>query len=181
MTRSLEKENTMSYEEKIEKIRAGNSHWFTRSDDSPLSSEERRNSKGLQYFPVDPKYRIHTRIDEYKEKQTIQIATSTGEIKDYIVHGKIDFEIDSMIYSLNVYQNMEGKHYFIPFRDKTSGISTYGAGRYLDFQIHGDKMIMDFNLSYNMTCAYSDNYSCTLVPLENYLAVEIKAGEKKYR
>ena len=44
----------------------------------------------------------------------------------------------------------------------------------------GNTIVIDFNLSYNPYCAYSYKYSCPKVPLENDLAIEIKAGVKKF-
>ena len=70
---------------------------------------------------------------------------------------------------------------FIPFKDKTSGNMTYASGRYLDvIQSGKDRIIIDFNLAYNPYCAYNSNYKCLIVPEENMLDEEIKAGEKAY-
>jgi uncharacterized protein (DUF1684 family) len=75
---------------------------------------------------------------------------------------------------------------FVPFRDKTSGDETHGAGRYLDLEperhLTADgTWILDFNEAYNPWCAYSDAYACPLVPPENWLPVPVWAGEKEYR
>jgi hypothetical protein len=43
------------------------------------------------------------------------------------------------------------------------------------------EFLVDFNKAYNPFCAYTDTYSCPLPPRENWLEVEIKAGEKKYK
>ena len=74
---------------------------------------------------------------------------------------------------------------FIPFRDQTGGKETYGAGRYIDIDpdkhINADgKWILDFNVAYNPWCAYSESYTCPIVPTENWLKVPINAGEKNY-
>jgi uncharacterized protein (DUF1684 family) len=75
---------------------------------------------------------------------------------------------------------------FIPFRDATSGRETYGAGRYLDLdpawnRTAGGKWILDFNRAYNPWCAYTEAYTCPVVPKENWLSVPVRAGEKDYR
>jgi uncharacterized protein (DUF1684 family) len=76
-----------------------------------------------------------------------------------------------------------GHYLFVPFRDKTCGHESYAAGRYLDLSIPEgtDSVWLDFNKSYNPYCAYADRWSCPLVPFENWLDVNIRAGEKKYR
>jgi uncharacterized protein (DUF1684 family) len=40
--------------------------------------------------------------------------------------------------------------------------------------------VIDFNYAYNPYCAYSEEYVCPLPPRENWLGVEIRAGEKSY-
>ncbi|MFB6175620.1 MAG: DUF1684 domain-containing protein, partial [Halobaculum sp.] len=35
-----------------------------------------------------------------------------------------------------------------------------------------------FNEAYNPFCAYADAYECPLVPVDNWLDVPIRAGEK---
>jgi len=37
---------------------------------------------------------------------------------------------------------------------------------------------IDFNLSYNPYCAYTHSYSCAIPSKEDYLDIEINAGEK---
>jgi len=44
----------------------------------------------------------------------------------------------------------------------------------------GHKVTIDFNKAYNPYCAYNYEYSCPIVPLENNLNIEIKAGVKKF-
>ena len=74
---------------------------------------------------------------------------------------------------------------WVPFRDKTSGKETYGAGRYLDLEPERQrtaegKWILDLNRAYNPWCAYSEAYTCPFIPPENWLEVPIRAGEKRY-
>jgi uncharacterized protein (DUF1684 family) len=74
---------------------------------------------------------------------------------------------------------------FLPFRDKTSGKETYGAGRYLDmYGTPDDNYVLDFNFAYNPLCPFDlfdeRKYDCPLSPTENWLmTVEIRAGEMK--
>lgn len=74
--------------------------------------------------------------------------------------------------------------FFVPFKDLTNGAETYSAGRYLYVRLPKTEAdaILDFNLAYNPNCAYGNkDYSCTLPPKENFLQVEIKAGELKFK
>ncbi len=75
---------------------------------------------------------------------------------------------------------------FLPFADATSGRETYGGGRYLldtiksaDLGVAADgRTVLDFNFSYNPSCAYSDRYVCPLSPRQNRLPASIRAGER---
>jgi uncharacterized protein (DUF1684 family) len=71
--------------------------------------------------------------------------------------------------------------YFLPFRDRTSGHETYGAGRYVEVAPARDgRVVVDFNYAYNPNCAYSPDWSCPLPPPENWLKVPLEAGEKNF-
>ncbi len=76
---------------------------------------------------------------------------------------------------------------FLPFRDGTSGIETYAAGRYLldtakSADLGGDRergsLILDFNFAYQPSCAFDPRWACPLAPPENRLDLAIRAGER---
>ena len=76
---------------------------------------------------------------------------------------------------------------FLPFRDATSGVETYGAGRYLidaakSADLGGDPIrgtvICDFNFAYQPSCAFDPQWACPLAPPENRLDLPIRAGER---
>ena len=72
---------------------------------------------------------------------------------------------------------------FIPFGDATSGLTSYGGGRYMDFtlaDIKDNTLVIDFNKAYNPYCAYTIGYNCPIPPKENLLTEAINAGEKNY-
>ena len=103
----------------------------------------------------------------------------------YRKYGTLTFKINDTICSLTVYQNLDlikrkgfENYLFLPFKDLTSEVTTYGGGRYLDIDIQKrSQWKIDFNLAYHPYCAYSERYSCPIVPKENKLAVQINAGE----
>lgn len=87
-----------------------------------------------------------------------------------------------------MYQNLDlikkpgfKDYLFLPFTDMTCGDESYLGGRYIDMKMPTSKWItIDFNKAYNPYCVYNDNYSCPIVPSENHLDIEIKAGVKKF-
>ena len=110
----------------------------------------------------------------------IRVPTSDEREKVYTTHGKVAFEVDGEPVQLTLYDTGH-PGLFIPFRDTTSGQTTYGAGRYLDIAHNDDGTVtIDFNLAYNPSCVYSDGWSCPIPPMNNWLPVPIEAGEKMY-
>lgn len=76
---------------------------------------------------------------------------------------------------------------FLPFRDATSGLETYGAGRYLldaakSADLGGDlstgRLVLDFNFAFQPSCAFDPRWACPLAPPENRLDVRVEAGER---
>lgn len=167
------------YIDAIEAERAEKDRFFRASPYSPL--EERASFTGLNYYPPDPAWRFELPLHEAEQVEELTIQTSTGDEQTYYRAGTIEFEVEGQAARLAVYKSPHHDELFIPFRDATSSQETYGAGRYLEpVELAGGKLLVDFNLAYNPYCAYSEHYSCPLPPLENWLKVPIRAGEKAY-
>jgi len=153
---------------------------------SPIPSEDRAKFKGLDYFPPDPAYRFELELHEHKEKRVVRIAYTKGQEQDFLRWGEFRFKVGDKEQAIQAYKSDPAEErLFILFRDATSGKETYGAGRYLDLEpgshrTANGKWILDFNKAYNPWCVYSENYTCPLVPQENWLDMSIHAGEKEY-
>ena len=144
-------------------------------------AETRTHFKGLEYYPIDPKWRVEARFEAYHPPKKIPITDVTGMTSDNISPGALIFEVDGKEYRLDPILEEGSDEYFLIFRDATSRDTTYPAGRYLyAAQAKEGKTIVDFNKAYNPPCAFSDFATCPLPPLQNRLAVRIEAGEKKY-
>lgn len=163
--------------------------FFTHHPQSPIPQNMREEFRGLNYFPVNPSYRFLCRLNRYPSPASVRMMTSTGEERDYLKVGYIQFIIEGKTQTLQAYKagrehNHEGERetLFIPFKDATSGKETYGAARYLEIEeAEGGVFLVDFNKAYNPYCAYSEAYSCPLPSGENWLEGAIKAGEKKFK
>jgi len=161
---------------------------FSDSTTSPLPKEDLLHFKGLEFFPVDPAYSIEADFQITPGSETFKMPMSKERIVWYRKYGVAKFTLKGKEFSLAVYQNQdlvkkEGyeDYLFLPFKDLTNGIETYGGGRYIDLRIpDGDKILIDFNKAYNPYCAYNYKYSCPIPPDENHLQVEIKAGVLDY-
>jgi len=161
--------------------------FFKTHQRSPLSPKEKRNFKGLKYYPFNPKYVFCGQIERYSfhinnPKYYATFLTNKGINKRYIRYGTFHFKLDGQEYSIEIYKSILSDNLFIPFKDKTNGKESYDGGRYIDAEIlQGYKMVLDFNMAYHPSCAYNDNFICVLPPRENTLDVEIRAGEKNFK
>lgn len=155
-------------------------------EQSPLMPEDKEHFEGARYFPVDTRYRVTATFVPEEHPGIFRVQTTTGDFKEYTRAGRLQFEIDGQNLSLVAFlppadEPLHGNRLFVPFKDKTSGKESYGAGRYLDLNKRpGDQYVVDFNRAYNPYCAYSPYYSCPLPPGENSLAIEIRAGEQSF-
>ncbi len=153
--------------------------------ETPLRGSNFNNFKQHPFFPINLKYRVLADFIKYENTLPFEIPTSSGKTKTYREFAKLHFNIDSTPYTLTVFQNVElskkeeyKDYLFLPFRDLTNGHETYGGGKYLDLKIpNTNKIIIDFNLSYQPFCAYNaTDYNCPIVPTENQLPIKIEAG-----
>ena len=115
----------------------------------------------------------------------VRIGLSNGEDVEALRVGFLEFSLQGHLLRLQVYRKRpDDVEVFVPLRDGTSGVETYGAGRYVDVEVAEDgSCVLDFNLAYNPLCAFDPGkFVCPYPPAENWLmSVKIAAGEKMYR
>jgi uncharacterized protein len=134
--------------EKITNIRLQKDAYFSKDLHSPLTSAQKLNFKGLEYFPEAPDLRFELPVKHYSDQQIIRIQTSTGGFQEYQKFGKIKFSIEGQPVELTIFSNQHG--YFLPFIDSLAGSETYPAGRYLEpIPLRDGKFLIDFNQAYN--------------------------------
>ena len=152
--------------------------------ETPLRGDHFTKFKEHPFFPINLKYRVSAKLTKTENAVPFEIETSSGRTKPYKEYGKAKFVIDGKELTLTLYQSLGlsppgyEDYLFLPFRDVTNEIETYGGGKYLDLRIPaGDTIILDFNKSYHPLCAYNGyDYSCPIVPRENFLPIRIEAG-----
>ena len=149
-----------------------------------LNETEAAAFQGICYFEIDSTYVVAATFQRKKGKKFAMPMTKERLVY-YRQYGTLTFTIHDTLCTLKVYENLslkgnkEYKDYlFLPFRDGTTAISTYGGGRYLDIQKSSASVWMiDFNRAYHPYCVYSERYSCPIPPKENVVAPMIEAGE----
>ncbi|UPQ79072.1 DUF1684 domain-containing protein [Flavobacterium azooxidireducens] len=162
---------------------------YADSAKSPLKKKDLAVFKELEFFTINEKYFVTAKFIRTKKEKPFEMKTTTSRKPIYVKYGELHFEIDGKPCQLNVYQNVEfskideyKNSLFLPFTDYTSGVESYGGGRYIDLEIQkGKNWTVDFNQAYNPYCAYNEVYSCPIVPQENDLKLEIKAGVKAFK
>lgn len=147
---------------------------------SPLPEEHRENFRGLDYFPPDSRWEIECGY-ESTTPHSVPLPSTSGRENPYTKIGVVALTIEGTAYELMVLDDGDGG-VFIPFRDGTSGVETYGGGRYVDVVSVSDaSAIVDFNTARNPWCVYDEEFICPLPPTENWITQRIPAGEKMYR
>jgi uncharacterized protein (DUF1684 family) len=157
---------------------------------SPLKDKDRKKFIGHSFFDVDVNYRVVATIEKTPTARAFKMRTTSNRIHEYVKYGILTFVINGVTLRLSAYQSVSHKksknyknYLFLPFKDRTNSHETYGGGRYVDLEVpeNGEEsIVLDFNKAYNPYCHYNSEYSCPLVPRENHLLAEVRAGAMKY-
>lgn len=177
-------------------FRVARDELFQTHPQSPLPPEKRAGFAGLPYWPYDPGYRMEVALErepglappeEYLAgPEALPESGPTGlrfrRIGRVALGGPLAGAALA-VYWIEAY----GGGLFLPFRDATSGVETYHAGRYLLDTIKGadtgsdparGTLLLDFNMAYHPSCAYDPRWACPLAPRDSILALPIPAGER---
>jgi uncharacterized protein len=147
-----------------------------------LESPARKNFHGIDYYPIDPKWRVNARFEPSSPPKKIPITNVLGMTEDMVSPGALVFELAGKPMRLDPVLEEGSDELFIIFGDQTNGRETYGAGRYLYAAKPGadQHVTVDFNKAYNPPCVFTDFATCPLPPPQNKLPIAVTAGEKKY-
>jgi uncharacterized protein (DUF1684 family) len=171
--------------EKAKKFQDELNEEYADKERSPLTEKDFKHFEGLPFFSIDTTFAVKATLEYTPNDSIFKMKTTTDRLPEYRRGAIARFIIDGKEYELSLYRNLRlmtmekyKNYYFLPFKDNTCGNTSYGGGRFMDFNIveGQEELIIDFNMSYNPLCAYNVRYSCPIVPQENYLDVEINAG-----
>jgi uncharacterized protein len=168
----------------LDRFRAGRDELFRHHPDTPLADGDPARDGGLEQWPRSGELRFEAELIPLAEPDppAAPIPSSAGEGLPLRRIGRIELPVGSLdVYWIDVY----GGGVFVPFRDRTAGVSTYGGGRYLLDTVKGadlggrpGHLVVDFDYAYHPSCAYDPRWSCPLAPPGNRLDVAIEAGER---
>lgn len=145
-------------------------------------SAGRTGFKGITSFPVTSRYRLDARFVAFDTPKTATVINVIGDAVEIASPGQLVFVLDGVEHRLDaLYETPEKKDLWLIFRDRTSGASTYPAGRYLHAALPANGQVeLDFNVAYNPPCAFTEFATCPIPPRQNWLKIPIEAGEKDY-
>jgi uncharacterized protein len=138
-----------------------------------------KNFHGLNYFPIDPSYRVDGRYIPYDPPQTMQTYDAIGTPTETEFSGRVEFVLDGLTCSLDA-QEDDGE-LMLNFTDLSSKTGSYPGGRFLICRPEPDGRVeVDFNRTANWPCAYTSYATCPVPPPQNRLSVAIPAGEMRF-
>lgn len=140
----------------------------------------RRDFAGIDYFPIEPAYRVEARFEPHEPPKTIPIPTVLGTDDPSESPGAVVFEMAGETYRIDALPGGDDGSLFLVFGDTTNGHTTYGGGRFLytDPPAADGTVVVDFNRAYNPPCLFTPYATCPLPPPQNKLGVAVEAGEK---
>ncbi len=129
-------------------------------------------------YPIDPAYLVEAKLVPFEEPKTMTVATPFQDYtQDYECPGELHFRLKGKKLALLPFTS--GDQYFIILSDETSGIDTYGGGRFMYVAPDSSgRILLDFNKAYNPPCAITQFAACPMPPRENHLDIRVEAGEK---
>ena len=173
------------YEERVLSDRARKDAEFRSPDNkfSPVPQEKRAGFPALAYYPVRAEFRAPAALTEIRSDPpvVIELPNTAHQLERKVKVGTLSFTLVGNTYKLSAFAERVGdvQRLWVPFRDLTSGLETYGGGRYLDLDQTATGLYdLDFNRAYNPYCVYDASWVCPYPPRENRLEIAIRAGER---
>jgi len=166
--------------------RARRDQLFAQHPQSPLDPARRQRFEALDLFPYDPHFRFEVAVEGLEDRAPVPVAAGADGETVLLPFARTrglarDLGGELVLYWIAGY----GGGVFLPFRDATSGGTTYAGGRYLLDTIKGadlgggdGRVVLDFNFAYHPSCTYSHRWVCPLAPTANWLPLPVTAGER---
>ena len=123
-------------------------------------------------FDHDPSWRLEVEVRPATTDEPVGLDHSGEGVTWARPVGEVTVERGDAAGTLTLYWlEQYGGGLFLPFRDATSGDTTYGGGRYLldgaksaDLGGTATTLVLDFNLAYHPSCVHDPRWSCPLAP-----------------
>ncbi len=135
----------------------------------------------IRRYPTSAEWYVTARWTP--QRKTVAVPNVIGTVTDTPSPAVLEFWVDGTKHTLDVVGRPDDGRYMLVFADATSGVETYGGGRYLwiDEPDQDARVVLDFNLAYNPPCVFTPFATCPLPTRDNRLAVRVEAGERAWR
>ena len=136
---------------------------------------------GVEAFAPDQRWRVAARFDAFDTPRPVKVGDVRGGTVDFTAAGQLVFRRADREWRLTAFDSGQNEPFFVMFKDRTNGTTTYGGYRILtpNRVKNGAFTVLDFNLAMNPPCAYSPYTTCPLPPPENTLDIAVEAGLKR--
>ena len=175
-----------------DKPERGHALWRSRRDElfrthpqSPLLPDDPLRAIGLPYWPYDLDLRFELPLLPVPEPTRLSIPADGDGMTSLRLIGRVELPspLDASIDVWWLQQYAGGL--FLPLRDGTAGVTSYGGGRYVldtakgaDLGGEPDVLVIDMNFLYHPSCRYSPAWQCPLAPEGNTISAPVRAGER---
>jgi uncharacterized protein len=159
---------------------------FATHPSSPIPSTQRATFTGLPVFPYEPRLRLGALEVHDAPPVSFEIAHSATGTTPARRIGTLALPLGDVTHAVSVFWlDVYGGGVFVPLRDATNGVSTYGGGRYVldtvksaDLGGAANQLEVDLNFVYHPSCVHDPTWSCPLAPADERLAVPVEGGER---
>ncbi len=140
------------------------------------NAKARRAFQGCRWFDPNSNFVVKAKYVLNPVGTTLTITNVLGDTEPTPNPGYVEFKLNGATCKLQAIA--EGDGLFFNFKDLTSGMETYPAGRFLNSDGPRDGFVtMDFNQAVNPPCAFTAFATCPLPPAGNLIKVRVTAGE----
>jgi uncharacterized protein (DUF1684 family) len=182
------RESQLDPKERWLKFRTDRDRLIRTHPQTPLTADQVNQFTSLRYYPYNHNLRFELTIEPLDDDLVVPVDLQEDGLAQLKSVGRVRFKVGQQPVSLTLFWfSGYGGGLFLPFQDLTNGLATYAGGRYLldtikgaDLGMQAERIILDFNFSYNPSCAYNPRWNCPLSPPENRLPVPIEAGELSF-
>lgn len=136
----------------------------------------------IDRYAIDPAWRVRARFVPAASPVREWVDFGSGIADEMISPGTLEMDTpDGPLVLRALYEDAQRKRLFVLFRDGTSGVESYGLGRFLYAPLPDKDVVeIDFNRAMLPGCAFNELATCPIPSPQNRTRVHVRAGEKNY-
>lgn len=143
----------------------------------------RKQFSDINTYPLDDKWIVPAHFTPAPSFDLVRLETVIHDVRETLYDfGTLRTDINGQSFDLLVrgIRTPAGYSAAVHLRDKTNGVTTYGAGRFVQIPLDeiAESDVLDLNYLIMFPCAFTNYVTCPLPPAQNTIPFEITAGEK---